>query len=267
MNIRLIDPLVRSLRTFSFRGKARLLDPICPRVGIRETDIFGYRIKLDLEDLIQRRVYLHAFELRETAMVRAHLHPGGVFVDVGANIGYYTLLGASLVKGGQGGRVISFEPSPYANARLKETLLANNLSHVDLHPVALGETSATLPLYLPSQAGNHSPTMTVNEGGEAVPVPVRRLDECLRESGVDQVDLMKIDVEGFEPNVLKGAGDYLSQGRIRAILCEFNDFWLRKNGSSPDELRKMLTDYGYRMAGNPADFGKVGDNFLFVFDR
>ena len=55
-------------------------------------------------------------------------------------------------------------------------------------------------------------------------VPVRRLDDCLADWGVETIDLMKLDVEGHEPFVLRGAGEALSSGRIRAVLCEFNDF-------------------------------------------
>ena len=262
MDIHLVDPLVRILRPFSFRGKARLLNSLCPRKDERVTDVFGYRIKLDLNDFIQRLVYLHAFEWQETATIRSFLKPGDVFVDVGANIGYFTLLAASLVK--KTGRVLAFEPSPYASARLAETIATNHISQVTLRVLALGAKSSTLPLYLPSQSGNHSPTMLANEGGAPIAVNVRRLDDCLKECGVENVDFMKVDVEGFEPHVLEGANTFLSQGRIRAILCEFNEVWLQKNGSSKEQLLQILTSYGYQLSGKMSQSSTAIDNLLFV---
>ena len=237
-----------------------MLDVFCPRKGNWATHIFGYRITLDLNDFIQRNIYLHTFELREAAMARTYLQPGGIFVDVGANIGYYTLLAASLV--GVKGRVFAFEPSPYASARLAETIAENHLNQVNLQAVALGKQETRLPLYLPKVAGNHSPTMLANEGGAPVTVAVRRLDNCLKESGIEKIDLMKIDVEGFESDVLSGAGDYLAQGRIRAILCEFNEFWLQRNGTSSQSLRELLTFHGYRLVN-----WQSGENLLFVSGR
>jgi hypothetical protein len=73
---------------------------------------------------------------------------------------------------------------------------------------------------------------------------VRTLDQFVAEMEIDRIDFLKIDVEGWEPNILKGAEVTLRQGRIKTILCEFNDYWLRKNGSSNAELWQMICDAG-----------------------
>ena len=85
-------------------------------------------------------------------------------------------------------------------------------------------------------------------------MPVKRLDDCLEEWGVESVDLMKMDVEGHEPFVLRGAPDALASGRIRAVLVEFNDHWLRAQGSSPDELNRIFREAGYVDTEGPAKF-------------
>src|ERR1700730_16140389 len=115
-----IGLLSDAIRQFNFRGKARLLHGLCSREGEHEAEVFGYKIKLDLADYIQRSIYLRTFEPRESALIRHYLKPGMTFVDVGANVGYYTLLAASLV--GRRGRVLAFEPSPYVFERLVETM-------------------------------------------------------------------------------------------------------------------------------------------------
>lgn len=81
---------------------------------------------------------------------------------------------------------------------------------------------------------------------ELTQINVITLDAFLNEHGVGAVDLLKIDVEGFEPFALKGAGRALSSGRVGAVLCEFNAFWLGRAGSGVAELYDLLTRYGLK---------------------
>ncbi len=114
--MRLVESMVDLLRPYQFRGKARLLSRLVPRTGTRTSRVFGYRVELDLSELIQRMVYLGAFERWESRAVSRYLKPGMCFVDVGANIGYYSLLAARLV--GSSGRVFAVEPSSRAASKL-----------------------------------------------------------------------------------------------------------------------------------------------------
>src|SRR4029079_6897726 len=100
----LVDPLISLLRPIWFRGKLRLLDPRTAKTGQRTAKVFGCKMNLDLSDLIQRRIYLGCYEPAETAFFRKILRPGHKVVDVGANVGYFTALAASLV--GPGGAVV-----------------------------------------------------------------------------------------------------------------------------------------------------------------
>jgi FkbM family methyltransferase len=245
------DVIIDTLRPYHFRGKLRLLQGMAPHQGERTIRLFGYDVRLDLGEAIQRWMYLGAFEPKETAVVKGWLRPGMTFLDVGANFGYFTLLAASRV--GRTGRVLAVEPSPLAGLRLTENVRRNDLSWVQVHQLGLSEASGSLDLYL-SPAAFHSPTMSASSGGEPVSVPVRRLDECLEAWGVESVDLMKMDVEGHEPFVLRGAGTALSSGRIRAVLVEFNDHWLREQGSSPDELYRIFREAGYVDTEGTAQF-------------
>lgn len=239
------EALVEVLRPYQFRGKGRVLQRLVPREGERTARVFGYRVRLDLGEFIQRHVYLGVFERAETHLVRQWLKPGMSFVDVGANIGYFTLLASSLV--GPTGRVFACEPSTYAFARLEATLRENAISQARAFPLALGTEPGTLNLYFTSPTvTNHTPSMVAQEGARAVPVQVCRLDDCIEEWGLEQVDLLKVDVEGFEPRVLAGASKALASGRIRAILCELNDPWLRRVGSSAAELYAFIRGHHYR---------------------
>jgi FkbM family methyltransferase len=242
----LLDTSIDLLRPLHFPGKVRLLDKFVPKTGERCVDIFGGKMRLDLSDHGQRWIYLGNFEPEETRWVKEWLRLGMTVVDVGANVGYYTMLAASCV--GRTGKVYSVEPSPYASALLHELVARNALTQVVIFQSALGRSPGNGILYSPPE-GNHSPSMVPSDHTGGTSVPVNTLDDCLRSCGIEQVDLLKIDVEGFEPQVLAGAKESLGTGKIRAILCELNDWWLRRADSSAAELYNTIISAGFSDAG------------------
>ncbi len=256
-----IDFFRKILEPLNFRGKARLLHTISPKQGQRRDTIFGYQINLDLADYIQRSIYLRTFEPLESSWVKNYLKAGMTFVDVGANIGYFTLMASSLV--GIRGRVIAFEPSPYAWNRLNETVKINNLNQVIVMESGLSDVSGNIDLFVPKTIGNHNSSMIPNDSGNALKVKIQRLDEYLDMNEIDHIDLMKIDVEGFEPNVISGAGKYIESGKIRSILCEFNKYWLEANGSSPQIFFDLILRNGYQIKSGNFDPNCGLQNLLF----
>jgi FkbM family methyltransferase len=234
--------VIEALRPAHFRGKARLLNSLVATSGVKRAGIFGSEFELDMSDFIQRQIYLGTFEPSETRVVKGFLQPGMTFVDVGANVGYYTALAARLV--GAAGRVISFEPSAYAFDRLSAMVSANHLSHVNAIHAGLSDEAGILKLYLGIGSDNHTPTMVPHANTSVSEVPVVRLDDEAGRLGLDRIDLMKIDVEGHEPRVLGGASRLLRERRIRAVLCEFNEHWLRQAGSSPHDLERLFQEAG-----------------------
>jgi FkbM family methyltransferase len=219
-------------------------------------------MELDLSEHIQRMVYLGAYERWETGLVRRHLRTGMCFIDIGANVGYFTVLAARAV--GPSGRVIAVEPSGYAADRLARTVAENRLGNVWLERVGLGRQAGEVTLYDPLP-DNHTPTMLGEAGTPGIIVPVRRLDDCLDDWDVDRVDLMKMDVEGYEPAVLEGAAAALAAGRVRALLCEFNAHWLARAGNSTDALRSRILGFGFTdVTGTRWDPAAPVLNRLFV---
>jgi len=182
------------------------------------------------------------------------------FVDVGANVGYYSLLGGSCV--GPNGKVFALEPSPYAYERLCEVLASNGLNQVKALQVALSGERGEGVLYLPPP-GNHTPSLVPSDRSDSIRVPLRTLDDCIDEWGVNEVDLLKIDVEGFEPQVLAGASSALKAGKVRALLCELNDWWLRRMGGSAQDLYDLILSEGFVNILGPHDFG--ADSFGTCF--
>jgi FkbM family methyltransferase len=240
-----MDAFIKVCRPFHFRGKAKLLGFVGADSGIRRARIFNSVFELDLEDFIQRHIYWGTFERNETRLVQEYLRPGMTFLDVGANVGYYTALAASLV--GCGGRVIAFEPSPYAFDKLHAMVVNNKLEQVTAVHAGLSDMAEQGKLYLDAGFHNHSPTMVSHGNATATTTEINvvSLDDEATRLGIERIDLMKIDVEGYEPKVLAGAKRILKEGRIRAILCEFNEHWLSKGGSSPRHLENIMLDAGF----------------------
>ncbi|MEX2264186.1 MAG: FkbM family methyltransferase [Bryobacteraceae bacterium] len=256
----MIEAIIDAGRPFYFRGKGRLLNRIWPHLGTKTCEVFGFTFNLDLADEIQRNVYFGTFEPKETEIIRVHLRSGMTFVDVGANVGYFTALAASLV--GPKGRVIAFEPSPYAFERLRRMIDINKLDHVRVVHAGLSDRAGRLKLYLGVGSRNHAPTMVPHDNATAVEVPVRTLDSVMEEMGVDHIDLIKIDVEGHEPRVLEGAQKLLRDRRVQAVLCEFNEYWLVQGGSSPERLQALIADGGL-VEATQASSGRSLENRFF----
>ena len=203
-------------------------------------------VRLDLREAIQRQMFLGTYEPTQTEWFKRCLGPGDTIVDVGASFGYYTTLGASLV--GPAGKVFAFEPSPIASATIEDTIKDSMMRNAVLTRAAVGKENGNASLFLPTGRKLHSPSIL--QGGPGfvpIQVPVVALDHFEPLQNVPQVQLVKIDVEGYEPDVLHGMENLIKARRIKNIICEFNSGWLRRNSIAPKELLERFLDLGCRI--------------------
>jgi FkbM family methyltransferase len=142
------------------------------------------------------------YNVEELDFLRAHTPTGGVFVDVGANVGTYALALARHV--GTGGKVIAIEPHPVTHARLKFNCEASGATQATLVAAAAGPADGELLIETDGDNLGASHIVTGQPAGNAFRVPALRLQRILDEAGVSQVNALKIDVEGFEDRVLTG---------------------------------------------------------------
>lgn len=243
---RLIDTVVTQCRPFRFRGKARLADLLIPKAGERDALIFGSRFSLDTSDFIQRHMYAGSFEREETGIVRKMLRPGMTFVDVGANVGYYTALAAQLV--GPTGSVFAFEPSDYAYPRLSRMIEVNGLTQVRAMKFGLADVAGERILYGGVEEDlfqNHTATMVPNDNPSRTLVRTETLDRMAEQLDIKQIHFMKIDVDGFEPLVLQGASTLIASGRISTIMLECAEDWFNRMNTSTVELVENLRSKGF----------------------
>jgi FkbM family methyltransferase len=185
--------------------------------------------------------------------VLGFLQPGSVVIDVGANLGEWTVAFARKV--GAAGRVLAIEPTPRSAAALEATLAANALRQAEIVRCAIGEYDGNADLAVPIVTSARSDTGTARVGPaclgyEAVQIPLRRLDSLAVERTLDRIDLIKIDVEGHERRVLEGAAAILDGCRPVLVIETGHE----AEGDRA-AIRHHLTSLNYRMLGILLDYG------------
>jgi FkbM family methyltransferase len=168
----------------------------------RARTYFGARLYCDPRDLIQRMIlFFGVWEPDVSRVIASNLAPGDVFVDVGANVGYDTLLASERV--GPRGRAVAIEASPRTFARLERNLALNHTSNVRAVNAAVFDRVAQLDLYEISEHNIGAATTLASRGGTLMmSVGALPLQQILEPDEISRVRLVKIDVEGAEPPIL-----------------------------------------------------------------
>lgn len=239
-------------------GKWRVVERVLKLFGLHELDggkpltvkRQGVRWALRKRCLVQRALYyLGAYEIHETRWLKRTLRADWCVLDVGANFGYYSLLIASATR--DRATIHSFEPNPASLESLQENIRLNGFQNIHVHNLALSDQSGTLDLLVPT-GGNEGlghlrgqETVPPQRPEEVIPVQTQTLDEFVKSHGVDRLDFIKMDVEGAEAMVLKGAGDSLRRFRP-LMMIEINPEALAGFGVSADWVLEQLRGLDYQ---------------------
>jgi FkbM family methyltransferase len=225
----------------------------------------GIRLEVLLDDFEGHCIdLLGDWDPRISWICRRVLRPGDTFVDVGANFGLVSLIGARAV--GPTGHVHAFEPQPAVAAMLRRSAALNCLTNLTLHEVALSDSDGVLELQVPSgHTGGASLFRKATGPGNSIQVQVRRGAPYFEEHGIDTIRLVKLDVEGHEAAVLEGLTPVFRDRFPAAVLFESNDWFEGLARGLPAEAWpfadlptvRFLRDQGYR-------FYAVGRSFLRV---
>lgn len=197
--------VLRWLHTLA--GGRRIVAPICT----------GALMAVDSRDVIQRQLlYAGTYELEVTDVFRNELRPGDQFLDVGANVGYFSMLALSC-----GAEVIAFEPDPLSAAVWRLNYRLNDSGvHAQLHECGLGEHQGTLMFHRTEVANVGRSGFKTQGGVESFCVQVQKLDDLSPACGLRGGGVWKLDVEGFESEVLRGAQQALRACKPRLVLFE-----------------------------------------------
>jgi FkbM family methyltransferase len=206
--------------------------------------ITGSTVAVDLGNWADRATYFLGrwYDLNTQLLIRDLVAPGDTVVDVGANNGAFVLVASSLVGGC--GKVLCFEPNPSCVRLIEQQLSACDIANVDIYPVGLSDSNAELTMTVPfinSGEGTFGKSAYPAEGTYTIKASVVTGDEALRER---KIDLIKIDVEGFECKVLKGLERTLSSSRP-IVITEVVAAHLMRAGSSAKELLAFMRSKGY----------------------
>ena len=202
----------------------------------------GFMMELDLCDWIPQDIYLTGdFESTSSAIAKKLLKPGDTVVDVGANIGYFSLLFAHCV--GNTGSVYSFEPVPALASKLEKNVELNHFGQVIVSTIALSDHRGTARFYSgPEDNTGLSSLREPRQSSGSFDAELAPFDDLVKDSSA--ITLVKIDVEGAELQVLRGMERLLRNARPN-LLLEVTDTFLRELGDSASSLLAFLDQFGY----------------------
>jgi len=227
-------------------GRGRLTRWTDEYVGRAVYHVDGLHLELSPRRLIDSyiiRTGAYAPEL--VAVIRRLLRQGGSVIDVGANIGYLTLIAAQAA--GQRGVVYAFEPSPREFAQLLRHLELNGVMNVVPFPVAVGAERGMLPLHLaPEENPGQNSQYRTDLGARDVMVNVRPISDLMSPQGLEDVRCVKIDVEGAEMEVLKGMASVMRYLSRATFIIEVSPQLLKFAGADVDEVYRFFENHGFR---------------------
>lgn len=251
-------------------GKHLLINHIkLPEEVIYYTGNDGVKYKLDPRDHVMSQIYLRGvYEKNTIRHLLKLIKPGDIFVDVGTNIGAYSLvIGKNLPTG----KVISFEPNPKALAFLEENIKLNKLNNIQVNKMGLSDKNETAVLFTPSLT-----TASINKhqnSGEKSTIELTTLDEFCEKNNITNIDILKIDIEGHEFKCLEGAKDIISKSKKMILIMEIDDNCLNI-GMKKEDLFNYVIQLGFKAflpKGYPFSMKEVNtlpndykDNIIFI---
>ncbi len=225
-------------------------------VGIFKSDsvvVDGHRIFLDSEDSL--RLSIHGvYEPCETDFIKKIIKKKDVVVDIGANIGYYTLIFASLVS--DKGKVFAFEPDPENFALLIKNIQINGYKNIISEQKAVSDIDGKVRLFQNNKNKSDHRIYDSNDNRKAIEVDAVNINDYFRDTHFT-INLIKIDIQGAEIMALQNIDAILKKNMDIRIITEFWPFGISKVGRHPEDYLKMLSNYGFKFYNINEDAKKI----------
>jgi FkbM family methyltransferase len=186
------------------------------------------------------------YENYEREVFKQFCREGATVVDIGANIGLYTVIAARNV--GKSGKVISIEPHPESFRLLQTTIEVNGLNQVHGFNLAAGDTSKTVALFVTDENKADSRIYDESSKRQSVPTQMVDLDSLLAANGIDRVDLIKMDIQGAEGLALRGMAKTLANNATIVLIAEFWPWGIEQTGESASNFLRDLRSEGFRFS-------------------
>lgn len=209
----------------------------------------GFRLNCDLQDPEQEKIYFygHYHERYEARLIREALSPGEFFWDIGANIGYFTLVAATALQ--NTGGIVAFEPGKTAFQRLQENISLNTFTNITAVNLAVSNCAGEARLYLDTNIADTGANLYQggNDRTQFEYIQTIPLDAFLAREHLLPPQFIKVDVEGAELAVLQGAANILTEFSP-LLLLEMEDKNLKAAGTDKTAIQNWLSPLGYRGA-------------------
>lgn len=215
------------------------------------------KLYLDIEQYSQQLMWSYFsqgefYEPEESRFLDRVLQKGDTFIDIGAHIGYYSLLAALRVE--TKGTVLSFEPNEINYQWIRDNIALNGLNNIQVFQTVLGAENKDVQFFLNADndgghalwdVGLHSFNKKSRSRPQIITLKMSTLDDLLKDKSLTGVKLIKIDAEGAEFNILQGAIKTLKTYRIPYVICEINRFALQQMGTTEEQIREFMSSLGY----------------------
>lgn len=212
---------------------------------IKKTE-YGFNIILDLKKDVDLYFYRGIFEKENLEYFGSLIKPGNIILDIGANIGIYSLMAS--VKTGNIGKVYSFEPADWAINRLKENIRLNKFENIEVIDKAISDISGISDFFIcDDDAYNSIGNKPMREVREVKKVEITTIDDFLSSRSISHVDIIKIDTEGADYLVLKGAKQLLSSSSPPIIFCEYSRKTIDGFHHSLNEFEEYIKGFNYKI--------------------
>jgi len=208
-------------------------------------------VKMFLYDncLLSEAIFTTGFEQQEIKLMTKILRKGDIFLDIGSNYGIYSLIAARKVC--PSGKVYAIEPVAKTFERLERNIKLNKFKNIFPFRLAVSSSNGTLPMKISQEgydAWNSLAKPTRGDNYDIEIVETQRLDDFIQANKLmGKIKMVKIDVEGWEYEVLNGGLEFFSEQGVLIVQIEFNEDALQGAGSSSEMLIKKLTSLGYKL--------------------
>jgi FkbM family methyltransferase len=210
-----------------------------PKAEIVLKSLYGFSLKLNpvIDKGVEHSLYYTGtYEKGCLHIIKALLKNGDTFIDIGANIGLMSIYASTIV--GDSGKVIAFEPNPQTYNILLENIAINKLTNIETHAVAIGDKKETSIIYDNWESNRGSASLIKpTQSGNSYEIAVCKLTDCIDIK--QNITLIKIDVEGYELNVLQGAHEILCAENAPMLIVECSE--MRPN--SNENAAQLVYDF------------------------
>lgn len=260
--------LISALRDWDVKG-IRRLSVALPKLLLPDPKSAGkhvlktiHGVKMVIDPALDKGVELSLFETGTyekgtIQLLEKFLKPGSSFLDIGANIGLMSVIASKLA--GKNGTVYAVEANPATVSILQTNIGLNGCKNIELLPVALSDTQGSAQLFENWEVNRGGASLiSQSDGQKGVEVKMERLDDLFDEG--TKIDLVKIDVEGFEPQVICGGMNWFKK-QLPVFIIEVSEKREKETGPSPAEIWKLVQTIGnyrfYKQKGTKERRGKL----------